>query len=774
MRIKFISLGLDGEDSSSFTDVSSQRSPAEEFVSTITESSARLVAHNTEFLKSLLSKGDMGSLFSVISGLCLMRNRLWYLNECIRVDGRCKPFQEQYAELIELVEAVLSQLVEYQATLMATTILHDPESQKWSDTRAFYEDEKISHCIQMWWYYLQGLRHDIWNSLPPKAGRSVMAAVFDKTLSIIVTRYMMVSPTEQRLRHYKGDIIAILLMASEVLMWICVSLDHFFDFETVPLNPIVRNIHTKCNKLFEALSLVVAPLHILYKIAQESNSGSENALSDNQKRIGWLSHIRPGLIGATLDPDQLKPEAHLALQAKLLTHQPEPIWPAIVTLMLSHDMKLSKLILLNFGAFVPGIGNQDQQQKPAKSSPHRPPLKPMTMGCEGFQCNHKCIGAADKYWAQAIGSAIVRLAVDGTKNHDNLINLLEDFFDKLTPTSWECLDTNQTWNLKKPIWMTAIIQMIEPLLIPTLDVVLEKIESNKTLDSNDVRADLKRVLDDVLDLLELIPMPILRLCAEMEKRLPNFIRPLANSVLVQLLICAIYGFVIRLQYPLSKIRAPRDKTDYILAFGEALLNIKNDLYQLADIQAVANDVLNAEIASNAVKERNLNRVTGQSSFILAELIANDLLSSESGRFALKVLYRFINYNADWLQSCLGFSNGGVQFSMPAENAVSPMIKPWASDLLPQVNPVSMMNQIGGSVFDVVDQCAENPLNNLMTLQKVNNKPNINVIGEGERLDVCEFGEPLKMYIFPAFRRTLHQKSGRYSYPLGRLCPLRSH
>ena len=30
---------------------------------------------------------------------------------------------------------------------------------------------------------------------------------------------------------------------------------------------------------------------------------------------------------------------------------------------------------------------------------------------------------------------------------------------------------------------------------------------------------------------------------------------------------------------------------------------------------------------------------------------------------MKILYRFINYNADWLQSCLGFSNGGVQFAV---------------------------------------------------------------------------------------------------------------
>ena len=39
--------------------------------------------------------------------------------------------------------------------------------------------------------------------------------------------------------------------------------------------------------------------------------------TEKEKRIGWLRLVRPGLID-TNDPDKLKPDAHLALQAKLL------------------------------------------------------------------------------------------------------------------------------------------------------------------------------------------------------------------------------------------------------------------------------------------------------------------------------------------------------------------------------------------------------------------------------------------------------------------------
>ena len=54
-----------------------------------------------------------------------MRNKIWIYNQVLIVDGKAKPFNDIYKELQEVVESTLTQLVEYQSTLMATTILHD-------------------------------------------------------------------------------------------------------------------------------------------------------------------------------------------------------------------------------------------------------------------------------------------------------------------------------------------------------------------------------------------------------------------------------------------------------------------------------------------------------------------------------------------------------------------------------------------------------------------------------------------------------------------------
>ena len=129
----FLRLGSSSSCCVPFSDNSSlneQRSPVEDFVDTIKESSVRLMAHNTDFVKRLLSKGEMASLFSVLSGLSLMRNRFWYFNEDIIIDCKNKHFQEEYVEVVEMIEATLTQLVEYQTSLIATTILHDAESQR--------------------------------------------------------------------------------------------------------------------------------------------------------------------------------------------------------------------------------------------------------------------------------------------------------------------------------------------------------------------------------------------------------------------------------------------------------------------------------------------------------------------------------------------------------------------------------------------------------------------------------------------------------------------
>ncbi len=76
-------------------------------------------------VKDLLTRGDMFNLLRILGGLCLVRNKLWFFNETIQVDGRSKPFSEVYQEVLELVEATTEQMVQYQVLKYKTKNILD-------------------------------------------------------------------------------------------------------------------------------------------------------------------------------------------------------------------------------------------------------------------------------------------------------------------------------------------------------------------------------------------------------------------------------------------------------------------------------------------------------------------------------------------------------------------------------------------------------------------------------------------------------------------------
>ena len=69
-------------------------------------------------------------------------------------------------------------------------------------------------------------------------------------------------------------------------------------------------------------------------------------------------------------------------------------------------MMVAKLILLHFGAFVPGSGGE-------------PPKAGSEFGCPGFGCTQKCLGPADQNWAQAVGSGILNVVLKGNEMNCN-------------------------------------------------------------------------------------------------------------------------------------------------------------------------------------------------------------------------------------------------------------------------------------------------------------------------------------------------------------------
>ena len=50
----------------------------------------------------------------------------------------------------------------------------------------------------MWWFYIQGLRSDLWCTAPPKLAQKSFGIVVSRTLDIMTVRYLHVTPSAKR------------------------------------------------------------------------------------------------------------------------------------------------------------------------------------------------------------------------------------------------------------------------------------------------------------------------------------------------------------------------------------------------------------------------------------------------------------------------------------------------------------------------------------------------------------------------------------------------
>ncbi len=146
----------------------------------------------------------------------------------MQVHEKPRAFKDPYSEVCRLIDACSEQVLEYHCDLAATTVLHNARSNDWDSHRPFYEGDKVSHCVQHWWFFLQGLRGDLWKSLSPRAARRIFSGVVLDSLGILVTRYTSLRPGPSRLSQFRADALAILLVCTEVLPSLAGSGDGLF------------------------------------------------------------------------------------------------------------------------------------------------------------------------------------------------------------------------------------------------------------------------------------------------------------------------------------------------------------------------------------------------------------------------------------------------------------------------------------------------------------------------------------------------------------------
>ena len=142
-------------------------------VDTVLECTEKIVLHAQNFSKVLHKAGEAKKLMLLLSSMKLVKNKVLYFKELFG-----KIVQKDYmdGDLEDLIQGILTQVIEYYKGCIANEVLHDAGSNDWLSSSPYYENQKISTSVQFWAYTMQGVRADIFNILNEKLTRRSLLA----------------------------------------------------------------------------------------------------------------------------------------------------------------------------------------------------------------------------------------------------------------------------------------------------------------------------------------------------------------------------------------------------------------------------------------------------------------------------------------------------------------------------------------------------------------------------------------------------------------------
>ncbi|KAM3610859.1 uncharacterized protein V6R79_009706 [Siganus canaliculatus] len=253
----------------------------------------------------------------------------------------------------ETVDALRDQLISYCVQVCSTCILQDAESHHWADPKPFYEGERCSFSVQMWFYFLCGLRSDLWAVLPADLARDVLGQVLSETLQILVKRYARARPSYKRHLQIRCDITTVLLYVENLMWSLSKSPEALVHSSPKSAIAIVAGgsdwpylIHSLCEQLLTVLVIVTAPLSLLYRIFV-TDPAKESPSHPGSPAFHWLNAIDPELFAEQAVRDGLVGPAASTCQLRLLTSDPGHNPRLMLRMLLYGDCHLPRILLEN-------------------------------------------------------------------------------------------------------------------------------------------------------------------------------------------------------------------------------------------------------------------------------------------------------------------------------------------------------------------------------------------------------------------------------------------
>ncbi|XP_023018112.2 uncharacterized protein KIAA0825 isoform X1 [Leptinotarsa decemlineata] len=634
------------------------------FVSLISKSADEFLKHLHILTQEALDHADLSVLTGTIGAAALLKNCLWFYNRTTNnnSENSGEELHRGYKRYNEMCEALAERLLDLHCRLLSLYILQDAECLDWENDKPFFESERGSYYIQMWWLYMKGTREDLWNTVPPKMAQRVFSGMLNESLTILTVRFTQSVQSEARSQLLAVDISNLLLCVAQLLPSICESAKELIGLSLHTSSKILRDIHTKCQELLICLLMRGSPLEDLFKVFKKGLHNVEIFKPRGSAVAPWIILAMPNIF--RVHPTQLSniddsnPEVLIALELMVLLAQPQPNWALLLKVLC---MKKCKILSIILGAIF------DEHSKGV--------LKPNVKNseCGSFLCNGDS-SCRDVVTSSAIyefthyydlisaGTEVMIFVGNESDLSDALLPLI------IKQPNWSsCFERRHVWNQIRSPWYEAILNFAHPLMEVTTDTVVNALQTGATMYQA-----MSLILACFSHFWESVHPTLTKVANLIQDHIMTDTVPLSNSCLLQILVCALYSNLLKKSENTKKeVRIAEEKPQtshqtsltsfdatssspqaIALATAESLCSIDEDNKHTDQIEEFLEQVRSSR---SGLDSRGSGSVRVETNQQMVEILASDVLMTTTGTRSLKTLHHFLKCNSEWLYQELGIS-----------------------------------------------------------------------------------------------------------------------
>ncbi|VVD04676.1 unnamed protein product [Leptidea sinapis] len=424
----------------------------------------------------------------------------------------------------------------------------------------------------------------------------IFAGMLNETLTILTVRYCQTNTSDSTTPLLINDILNILLCVSKLLPFICASGTELCGAgDQRGRARDVRDVHAKCNQLFNCMVYRGAELHFLHQAFKEK----DDLQNSKDCPYPWFRFVSPNLFDTFDDvtarsTTDFPNKTAIGLELIVLLAQPQPSWALLVKVLMMRDCQLLKMLLIEALRKM----SADNSRWPADGlwyggggSSHK---------CDGFLCTadgfcqFKGDDSVGEEYARAAGALTYVVCSVGSAAdvRSSLCYALE-----IPGRDWAaCLDKRQVWCDKRPAWLAALLSMVGTALRFIPPILVNAIQTGASMYQT-----MSLCLTCISRSLECVPRCLVTVTSSLQTALPCGVRAVGGSIFLQMLITRLYDEMIRY----AAIESTKETTatsssvsfdgshstssSIALAIAEALCSIDEDDKHTTEIEQLVAD-----------------------------------------------------------------------------------------------------------------------------------------------------------------------------------------